>query len=173
MRFLIRAERCVDRIAQSDVFRDPVKRVFAPRLSQTRTHKGEGRRHPSQAQPLPLWHCLSRDMQLSPQAFPFRRTLQQETLLAWANAAPDSHGLISVGPANPSVSAIAMAIDFMVLSPPLQIECLITSLPSRLRGRSGDHRPLTTVSRYVTDRPRATFSEPFHQASSRPAARSV
>ncbi|MEI5681841.1 hypothetical protein AAAK29_25655, partial [Mesorhizobium sp. CCNWLW179-1] len=33
--------------------------------------------HPSHAQPGPLRHVFSREMQLSPQAFPFEHVLQQ------------------------------------------------------------------------------------------------
>jgi hypothetical protein len=70
--------------------------------------------HPSQAQPLPLWHVLSRAMQLLPQAFPLEQTLQQAEKPAAAQAG-DEHAKLD-GPIARDAAAISIVNGFIVMT---------------------------------------------------------
>lgn len=72
--------------------------------------------HPSQAQPLPLWQTLSREMQLFPQALPLEQTLQHAKEPVAADAA-DEHGLMAAGPIASEAAARRMLASFKVTLP--------------------------------------------------------
>lgn len=74
-----------------------------------------GKSQLSHAHPRPTWHSLSREMQLSPHAFPFLHVLQQAKEGLAAKAA-EEHGLTAEGP-NAS-DAAAMSIEIFMATLP-------------------------------------------------------
>jgi len=88
-----------------------------------------------QAQPLPLWHSLSREMQLSPQALPAEQTLQQAAKPDAAQAGDAQ--LIPAGPMASEAAASRMELIFMATLPGLEEDApvfLRSRIPDGARG---------------------------------------